>query len=156
MHPQHPSRRRALAGGIGALAAARGGVNMQGMLDDFSAGHPEIALEAATLQWGAPYYTKLGMAGAGGRAPELAVLHLARLAGFAPGKLVDPFDLDLLAEHGVREKDFPPDIWRRGRAGGKQYAVPFDTHPFQTTKACAASALASVNALRRYFVIKTK
>ncbi|MGW4233976.1 extracellular solute-binding protein [Streptomyces sp. NPDC004980] len=158
MHPPHLSRRRALAGGAGALAAAGAlsgcaapatavgpgrirlrywhlfgggdGVNMQAMLDDFRAGHPEIALEAATLQWGAPYYTKLGMAGAGGRAPELAVLHLARLAGFAPGRLVDPFDLDLLAEHGVREQDFPPEIWRRGRVGGGQYAVPFDTHPF--------------------------
>ncbi|WP_405808721.1 extracellular solute-binding protein [Streptomyces sp. NBC_01520] len=158
MYPPHLSRRRALAGGAGALAAAGAlsgcaapatavgpgrtrlrywhlfgggdGVNMQAMLDDFRAGHPEIALEAATLQWGAPYYTKLGMAGAGGRAPELAVLHLARLAGFAPGRLIDPFDLDLLADHGVREQDFPPEIWRRGRVGGKQYAVPLDTHPF--------------------------
>ncbi|MFD4029787.1 extracellular solute-binding protein [Streptomyces sp. NPDC058637] len=158
MHPPHLSRRRALTAGAGALAAAGAlsgcaapatavgpgrtrlrywhlfgggdGVNMQAMLDDFRAGHPEIALEAATLQWGAPYYTKLGMAGAGGRAPELAVLHLARLAGFAPGRLIDPFDLDLLAEHGVREQDFPPEIWRRGRVGGKQYAVPLDTHPF--------------------------
>ncbi|MFD7972665.1 extracellular solute-binding protein [Streptomyces clavifer] len=158
MHPPHLSRRRALAGGAGALAAvgalsgcaaptvAAGpgqtrlrywhlfgggdGVTMQGMLDDFRADHPEIALEAATLQWGAPYYTKLGMAGAGGRAPELAVLHLARLAGFAPGRLIDPFDLDLLAAHGVRPQDFPPEIWRRGQVGGKQYAVPLDTHPF--------------------------
>ncbi|MFE6042039.1 extracellular solute-binding protein [Streptomyces sp. NPDC056452] len=175
MHPHHPSRRRALAGGIGALAAAGAlgslsgcaapataagpgqtrlrfwhlfgggdGVNMAGMLDDFRTGHPDIALEAATLQWGAPYYTKLGMAGAGGRAPELAVLHLARLAGFAPGRLVDPFDLDLLAEYGVREKDFPPEIWSRGRAGGKQYAVPFDTHPFvlyYQTEVCEKAGL---------------
>lgn len=175
MHPHHPSRRRALAGGIGALAAtgalgslsgcaapatAAGpgqtrlrfwhlfgggdGVNMRGMLDDFRAGHEDIALEAATLQWGAPYYTKLGMAGAGGRAPELAVLHLARLAGFAPGRLLDPFDLDLLAEQGVREQDFPPEIWRRGQVGGKQYAVPFDTHPFvlyYQTEVCEQAGL---------------
>ncbi|WP_329214095.1 extracellular solute-binding protein [Streptomyces sp. NBC_00683] len=182
MHPHHPSRRRALAGGIGALAAAGAlgslsgcaapataagpgqtrlrfwhlfgggdGVNMAGMLDDFRTEHPDIALEAATLQWGAPYYTKLGMAGAGGRAPELAVLHLARLAGFAPGRLVDPFDLDLLAEHGVEEKDFPPEIWSRGRAGGKQYAVPFDTHPFvlyYQTEVCEKAGLMSGGRLK--------
>ncbi|MGN9795632.1 extracellular solute-binding protein [Streptomyces sp. OZ13] len=161
MHPHRLSRRRALAGGIGALAATTAlgplsgcaapstvagpgqtrlrfwhlfgggdGVNMQGMLDEFRAEHPDVSLEAATLQWGAPYYTKLGMAGAGGRAPELAVLHLARLAGFAPGRLIDPFDLDLLADLGVREQDFPAGIWQRGRVAGEQYAVPLDTHPF--------------------------
>ncbi|MER5634189.1 extracellular solute-binding protein [Streptomyces nitrosporeus] len=182
MHPPHLSRRRALAGGAGALAAAGAlgsltgcaapataagpgqtplrfwhlfgggdGVNMQGMLEEFRAAHPSIALEATTLQWGAPYYTKLGMAGAGGRAPELAVLHLARLAGFAPGRLLDPFDLGLLAEHGVQEEHFPPDIWRRGQAGGRQYAVPLDTHPFvlyYQTEICEKAGLMSGGSLR--------
>ncbi|MDN3297943.1 extracellular solute-binding protein [Streptomyces ficellus] len=120
------------------------GINMQVMLDAFRAQHPRIAVEAATFQWGAPYYTKLGMAGAGGRAPEVAVLHLARLAGFAPGRLLDPFDLDLLARHGVRPADFPEGIWRRGGAGGEQYAIPLDTHPmvlFYNTELCAKAGL---------------
>lgn len=149
----------ALATGCAAPSAAAGsrtrlrfwhlfgggdGVTMRGMLDAFRAEHPGIALEAATLQWGAPYYTKLGMAGAGGRAPELAVLHLARLAGFAPGRLLDPFDVDLLGELGVRAADFPSDIWRRGQAGGKQYAVPLDTHPmvlYYQTEVCEKAGL---------------
>ncbi|NGO73704.1 extracellular solute-binding protein, partial [Streptomyces boncukensis] len=105
------------------------GVNMRAMLDRFAREHPRIGMETAQLEWGSPYYTKLGMAGAGGRAPEVAVLHLARLPGFAPGRLLDPFDLGLLAEHGVRPADFPRNIWRRGAAGGRQYAVPLDTHP---------------------------
>ncbi|MYZ38411.1 ABC transporter substrate-binding protein, partial [Streptomyces sp. SID4917] len=42
------------------------GVNMQAMLDAYRASHPGIELEASTLQWGPPYYTKLGMAGGGG------------------------------------------------------------------------------------------
>ncbi|GAB2590890.1 extracellular solute-binding protein [Streptomyces capparidis] len=120
------------------------GANMQRMLDDFRAAHPGIDLEDATLEWGAPYYTKLAMAGAGGRAPEVAVLHLARLPGFAPGRLLDPFDLDLLAEFGVRPADFPPDIWERGRVGGETYAVPFDTHPlvlYYNTDICRRAGL---------------
>ncbi|UYQ60533.1 extracellular solute-binding protein [Streptomyces peucetius] len=182
MHPSLLTRRRALAGGVGALAGAAAlgplsgcaapsatagpgqtrlrfwhlfgggdGVNMQGMLDDFRAEHSDVALEAVTLQWGAPYYTKLGMAGAGGRAPELAVLHLARLAGFAPGRLLDPFDLDLLADLGVREQDFPPDIWRRGKVAGKQYAVPLDTHPmvlYYQTEVCEKAGLMTGGRLR--------
>ncbi|MFC7303767.1 extracellular solute-binding protein [Streptomyces monticola] len=120
------------------------GVNMQSMLAAFGKEHPDIALDAAQLEWGPPYYTKLGMAGAGGRAPEVAVLHLARLAGFGPGTLLDPFDLDLLAEYGVRPGDFPPEIWRRGTIDGKQYAVPLDTHPlvlYYQTEICAEAGL---------------
>ncbi|MFF5426713.1 MULTISPECIES: extracellular solute-binding protein [unclassified Streptomyces] len=173
MPSPHPSRRRVLAGSLSALAttgvlaptascappaSASGrtrlrfwhlfgggdGVNMQKMLDAFRAAHPDVELEATTLQWGAPYYTKLGMAGAGGRAPEVAALHMARLAGFGPGRLVDPFDPDLLAEAGIRPADFPEDLWRRGRIDGRQYAVPLDTHPlvlYYQTDICRKAGL---------------
>ncbi|MFJ8670164.1 extracellular solute-binding protein [Streptomyces sp. NPDC093600] len=175
MQTPHPSRRRVLAGSLGALAAtgalgplatgcaapsaaASGrtllrfwhlfgggdGVNMQNMLAAFRAARPDIELEATTLQWGAPYYTKLGMAGAGGRAPEVAALHMARLAGFGPGRLLDPFPPDLLAEAGIRADDFPPDLWRRGQIDGRQYAVPLDTHPlvlYYQTEICREAGL---------------
>ena len=120
------------------------GVNMQQMLADFRAAHPDVALEDATLQWGAPYYTKLGMAGAGGRGPEVAAMHLARVPGFAPGRLLDAFDLDLLAEFGVRPTDFPEHLWRRGTFHGRQYAVPLDTHPqvlYYNTEVCRKAGL---------------
>ncbi|RKN12043.1 extracellular solute-binding protein [Streptomyces radicis] len=120
------------------------GVNMAAMLDAFRAEHPDIHLEDATLEWGAPYYTKLGMAGAGGRAPEVAVLHMARLTGFAPGRLLNPFDLDLLAEHGVTPADFPENLWTRGAVEGRQYAVPLDTHPivlYYNTDICERAGL---------------
>ncbi|RBM19112.1 hypothetical protein DEH69_11365 [Streptomyces sp. PT12] len=170
LSPPGPSRRALLGAfaGVGALAAvgAAGcvapstggagqtrlrywhlfgggdGVNMAAMLDAFRAEHPGIHLDDATLEWGAPYYTKLGMAGAGGRAPEVAVLHMARLTGFAPGRLLNPFDLDLLAEHGVTPADFPENLWTRGAVEGRQYAVPLDTHPivlYYNTNTCGPS-----------------
>ncbi|MGS2591398.1 extracellular solute-binding protein [Streptomyces hebeiensis] len=120
------------------------GVNMGSLVDAFRAEHPSVDLEATQLQWGSPYYTKLGMAGAGGRAPEVAVLHLARLPGFAPGRLLDPFDLDLLADHGVTAAQFPEDIWRRGEVGGRHYAIPLDTHPmvlYYNTEICEKAGL---------------
>ncbi|WP_394814793.1 extracellular solute-binding protein [Streptomyces millisiae] len=120
------------------------GANMAAMLDAFQAEHPDLDLQAATLSWGSPYYTKLGMAGAGGRAPEVAAMHLARLAGFAPGRLLDPFDLDLLAEHGITEADFPPDLWQRGMVDGELYAIPLDTHPlvlYYNTDVCERAGL---------------
>ncbi|MGP3632077.1 extracellular solute-binding protein [Streptomyces sp. 24-1644] len=105
------------------------GINMIAMLDAFRAANPGIGVKDSTLQWGNPYYTKLAMAAAGSRAPDLGVMHLGRIPGFAPGRLLDAFDVTLLAEHGVREEDFNPVLWKRGVVDGKLYGLPLDIHP---------------------------
>ncbi|MDN0194429.1 extracellular solute-binding protein [Streptomyces sp. S.PNR 29] len=104
------------------------GYNMIAMLDGFRKAHPDIAVKDSTLQWGNPFYTKLAMAAAGNRAPDLGVMHLGRVTGFAPGRLLDPWDVGLLAKYGVREQDFNPRLWQRGVIDGKLYALPLDIH----------------------------
>ncbi|MFF7367612.1 extracellular solute-binding protein [Streptomyces tricolor] len=104
------------------------GSNMIAMLDAFRAAHPDIAVKDSTLQWGNPFYTKLAMAAAGNRAPDLGVMHVGRVAGFSPGRLLDPWDVGLLAEYGVREQDYHPRLWQRGVIDGKLYALPLDVH----------------------------
>ncbi|MFF2507742.1 extracellular solute-binding protein [Streptomyces sp. NPDC058067] len=104
------------------------GYNMIAMLDAFRKANPAIAVKDSTLQWGHPYYTKLAMAASGSRAPDLSVMHLGRVAGFAPGRLLDPWDVDLLGEYGVREQDFSPTLWKRAVDDGKLYALPLDIH----------------------------
>ncbi len=88
-----------------------------------------VPVDRTTLAWGPPYYTKLAMASAGGRAPELGIMHLSRLQGYAPGGLLDPWDLDLLAEFGVAESDFPQAVVERTAVDGETFAVALDTHP---------------------------
>ncbi|MFE6891727.1 extracellular solute-binding protein [Streptomyces sp. NPDC057694] len=104
------------------------GSNMIAMLDAFRKEHPDIAVKDSTLQWGNPFYTKLAMAAAGNRAPELGVMHLGRVAGFSPGRLLDPWDENLLAKYGVRKADYNPALWSRGVIDGKLYALPLDIH----------------------------
>jgi multiple sugar transport system substrate-binding protein len=91
---------------------------------------PGTRVERTVLEWGTPYYTKLAMASAGGRGPDVAVCHMSRLAGYAPSGLLDPWDLDVLAEYGVRREDFADAVWSRTQYEGRTYAVPLDTHPF--------------------------
>ncbi|MEV6794481.1 extracellular solute-binding protein [Streptomyces sp. NPDC051320] len=91
---------------------------------------PGLKVNTTVLDWGAPYYTKLAMASVGGRAPDIAVMHLTRLPGYAPGGLLDPWDMDLLAEFGVRREDINPTVLKRCQYEGKPFAVPLDTHPF--------------------------
>ena len=100
--------------------------------------------EAHTLAWGPPFYTKLAMSAAGGRAPEVATLHLSRLKGFSPSTMLDPIPVDLLNEAGIRESDFLPATWNRCIVDGKLYAVPLDQHPFvlyYNTEICKKAGL---------------
>ncbi|MET9817627.1 extracellular solute-binding protein [Streptomyces sp. NPDC006355] len=104
------------------------GYNMIAMLNSFRKDHPDVAVKDSTLQWGSPFYTKLAMAAAGNRAPDLGVMHMGRVTGFSPGRLLDAWDVDLLAKYGVRKQDFNPQLWNRGVIDGKLYAVPLDIH----------------------------
>ncbi|MFD6529719.1 extracellular solute-binding protein [Streptomyces sp. NPDC060184] len=106
------------------------GMLMDEMIAAVSQGADGFHVDRTILDWGPSYYTKLAMSAAGGRASDVAVMHLSRLAGYAPGGLLDPFDLDLLAEFGVTEKDFAPAVWKRAQHAGTVYAIPLDVHPF--------------------------
>lgn len=106
-----------------------GGV-FQRMLETVGAQNPDLDIAPVVLTWGAPYYTKLAMASIGGRSPDLAVMHMTRIVGYAPGGLLEPWDLDLLAEHGVTADRFPPLLWERGHVDGQLFAVPLDLHAF--------------------------
>ncbi|MEU6479344.1 extracellular solute-binding protein [Streptomyces sp. NPDC047017] len=156
--PPGPSRRRVLAAALASGAALLGAGALSGcgaaqaadastlrMWDLFSGsdgallndmaraagpGMPGTRIERTVLEWGTPYYTKLAMASAGGRGPDLAVSHLSRLAGYAPTGLLDPWDTSLLAEYGITEKSFTDAVWSRTQFQGGTYAVPLDTHPF--------------------------
>lgn len=86
--------------------------------------------QQTVLAWGAPYYTKLAMASVGGRAPDLAIMHASRVPGYAPGGLLDPWDLDLLAAEGITQDKFPERIWDKGVQDGQLFSVALDSHPF--------------------------
>nr|MDT0656710.1 extracellular solute-binding protein [Micromonospora sp. DSM 115978] len=104
------------------------GARMIEMHDLFRSEHPDIDLRATTYTWGSPFYTKLAMGAAGGRGSDVATVHLSRLESLAPGRLLDPFDVDALADAGLSATDFLPDIWRRCFVDGQLYAIPMDTH----------------------------
>ncbi|WP_432042539.1 extracellular solute-binding protein [Streptomyces cadmiisoli] len=106
------------------------GMLMDDMIKAVSGGSRGFEIDRTILDWGPSYYTKLAMSAAGGRASDVAVAHLSRLAGYAPGGLLDPFDLDVLAEFGVTRRDFTPAVWARTQHDDATYAVPLDVHPF--------------------------
>ncbi|GAA1326623.1 extracellular solute-binding protein [Brachybacterium rhamnosum] len=140
------------AQGVGDLAywhllSGPDGVTMTELVDGYTATDGAPGVKQTVLAWGAPYYTKLAMASSGGRAPDLAVMHAARVPGYAPGGLLDEWDLDLLGEFGVKKEDFPELIWDKMVVDDKLTCIALDSHPFvlyyNTDIADAAGVLGS-------------
>lgn len=134
------------------LLSGGDGVTMSAMLQKANDAQDAFRIRPTVLAWGTPYYTKLAMAGAGGRAPDVAIMHATRTVGWAPGGLLDTWDLDRLAELGIDESTFPKPIWDKGFVGENMYSIALDAHPFVmmfNTDVCdAAGVLDSDGALK--------
>ena len=106
------------------------GVRMQEMETGFRKANPGLKLEAVTLAWGNPYYTKLTLATLGDRPPDVAVSHLTRMRTLVAGNLLQELRPEDLARYGITGDKLNQRAWQAGLIDGKAYAVPIDTHPF--------------------------
>ena len=106
------------------------GERLTGILADIASEHPDSDVRELILPWGNPYYTKLALAAVGGSPPDVAVVHATRLPSFAPAGLLEELTPELLARHGLEGERFLDAPWKSCQSGGRQYAIPFDTHPF--------------------------
>jgi multiple sugar transport system substrate-binding protein len=120
------------------------GVRMQQMEDGYRRSHPGTPLQAVTLAWGNPYYTKLSLATVGRKPPDVAVSHLTRMKTLVEAGLLQELHPGDLARHGMTPEKFNRRAWQSGLVGGKTYAVPLDTHPlvlFYNTRICREAGL---------------
>ncbi|WP_319517820.1 extracellular solute-binding protein [uncultured Martelella sp.] len=105
------------------------GVRMKALIDRFNEEHPEINIEATTLEWGVPFYTKVRTSVAVGQGPDLMSYHLSRLPLGLEEDVFSPItDEDLTAAGLSKEDFFPAAIEAASGPDGQLYAVPFDIH----------------------------
>ena len=106
------------------------GVRMKKLISDFNAEHKDsIEIQATTLDWGTPFYTKVQTSAAVGEGPDVMTYHASRIPlAVSQGTLseITPEDMKIM---GLSEASFAPAPWDAVHVDGKQYAVPFDTHP---------------------------
>jgi spermidine/putrescine-binding protein len=106
------------------------GVRMKKMISDFNAAHAgKIEIEATTLDWGVPFYTKVQTSAAVGEGPDVMTYHTSRIPLAVEQGTLAEITADDMAKMGFSEADFAPAIWEAVHFNGKQYAVPLDTHP---------------------------
>lgn len=105
------------------------GVRMKSLIERFNEEHAgQITIDATTLEWGTPFYTKVQTSSAIGEGPDVMTYHLSRVPlGVESGALA-PIDLADLAGVGLGPDTFAPANWEAGQSDGIQYAVPFDIH----------------------------
>jgi multiple sugar transport system substrate-binding protein len=123
------------------------GVNMNQIVSDFNKSQKNITVKATTLAWGTPYYTKLTTSTIAGQAPDVAIMHLSRMASFAPTGIITPIDTGLMAKYGLTASQFSARPWSMAHSNGALMAIPLDTHPmvlyYNTTIAKQAGLLGS-------------
>ena len=106
------------------------GVRMKQLISDFNKAHADaIEIQATTLQWGVPFYTKVQTSVAVGEAPDMMTYHASRIPLAVSQSLLQEITPDDYKAMGLSQADYPTAIWDAITISGKQYAVPLDTHP---------------------------
>ncbi len=104
------------------------GVRMKALIDQFNQTHPDIKINATTLEWGTPFYTKVQTSEAVGEQPDIMTYHLSRYPLAVQQNALTPITDEELAAAGLSKDDYQPGLIDAATFDGKLYGVPFDIH----------------------------
>ncbi len=106
------------------------GVRMKQMIADFNKEMDgKVEIQASTLDWGVPFYTKVQTSSAVGEAPDIMTYHASRIPLAVKQGILQEITADDFKAMSLGEGDFAKATWDAVTIDGKQYAVPLDTHP---------------------------
>ena len=105
------------------------GVRMKALIDEFNKEHTDtVQIQATTLDWGTPFYTKVQTSAAIGEGPDIMTYHESRIPlGVSTGSLSE-ITPDELKAAGFDAANYADANWKAAQVGGKQYAIPLDIH----------------------------
>jgi len=104
------------------------GIRMKALIKEFNDTHPDIKINATTLEWGVPFYTKVQTSTAVGQQPDIMTYHLSRFPLAVPTGILRPLAPEELAAAGIKKEDYVDASWNSASADGKVYGIPFDVH----------------------------
>ena len=106
------------------------GVRMKKLIEDFNTEHKDaIEIQATTIDWGVPFYSKVQTSAAVGEGPDMMTYHASRIPLAVSQESLTEITAEDMATMGLSADSFAPATWEAVQVDGKQYAVPFDTHP---------------------------
>lgn len=106
------------------------GVRMKQLISDFNKAHEgKITINATTLEWGTPFYSKVQTSAAVGEGPDVMTYHASRIPLAVKQGILTEITPEDWTTMGLSKDDYASATWDAVSIDGKQYAVPLDTHP---------------------------
>lgn len=103
------------------------GRTMLALVKRFNEENPDVRVVMQRMGWDL-YYNKLFVAGLGGRAPDVFVVHSDVLTRFHGAGFLRPVDDLLEGEGGLDVDNFDANVLAAAASEGKLYGVPLDVH----------------------------
>lgn len=111
------------------------GVRMKQLVHDFNKSQSKIHVDATTLKWGTPFYTKLHSAVASDNAPDVVSYHLSHFPLGLKQNELTPITKTQLSNVGLHKNQFLQELIHKSLSDSKAYGktdhlygVPLDTH----------------------------
>lgn len=104
------------------------GVRMKALIKEFNDTHPDIHINATTLEWGTPFYTKVQTAEAVGQQPDIMSYHISRYPLAVSQGILRPISDAEMKAAGLSADDYTKAAYDAAKVNGKLYGVPFDIH----------------------------
>ena len=101
------------------------GVRMKKLLADFNAEHADsIEVQATTLDWGVPFYTKVQTSAAVGEGPDIMTYHASRIPLAVSQNTLAEITPDDMTAMGLSADTFAAATWRRFRSTANNTPCP--------------------------------
>lgn len=108
------------------------GATMQGMVDAFNASQDEVHVNHTPMT-ADDLYQKIPMTvQTGTGVPDVTIVHIERIPNFVEQEMLYSYDLDMLAENGVKQENYNAAAWERSDIDGEHYGIPLDVHSYVT------------------------
>lgn len=108
------------------------GATMQGMVDAFNASQDEVHVNHTPMT-ADDLYQKIPMTvQTGTGVPDVTIVHIERIPNFVEQEMLYSYDLDMLAENGVKQENYNAAAWARSDIDGEHYGIPLDVHSYVT------------------------
>ena len=108
------------------------GAVMQGMVDAFNASQDEVVVNHTPMT-ADDLYQKVPLAvQTGSGIPDVCVVHIERIPNFVNQELLYSYDLDLVAEAGIKQENYNQAAWVKSTIDDEQYGIPLDVHGYIT------------------------
>src|SRR5690606_28746709 len=100
------------------------------LIEEFNTAHAgDTQINATTLEWGVPFYTKVQTSAAVGEGPDIMTYHASRIPLAVSQNVLSEITGDDLAAMGLSEDSFAAATWDAVNVDDTTYAIPLDTHP---------------------------